>query len=146
MQSRFPFPDLAPSALALLAGTALLVPQPCRAQEEARLQGDMGLALHNSPSITRSAGKDNAIVPYIYADYGNFYSRVDTLGYKAMPLGNGHLEVATRVSVEGYRAADSNIGSRSKPVRVGSSPSAWHSKIRFPTTWNGSARTRLTAR
>ena len=119
MKSRFNFSDLAPSALALLAGTGLLFPPPCRAQEEARLQGDIGFALYDNPSITRSTGKSKTVRPYLNADYGNFYSRVDTFGYKALPLGNGHLELATRVSAAGYRAADRNIGSRSNPVPVG---------------------------
>jgi len=103
----------------MLAGLLVQATQPARAQEAARLQGDAGLALYNTPPITRTADKSNTVLPYVYADYGNFYARVNTFGYKAMPLGNGHLELAARVSVEGYRAADRGIGNRSNPVPVG---------------------------
>ncbi len=77
------------------------------------------MALYNTPPVTRTADKTNTVLPYLYADYGNFYARVNTFGYKAVPLGSGHLELAARVSVEGYRAADHGIGDRSTPVPVG---------------------------
>ena len=105
--------------MAMLAGLLVQVPLPSWAQEEPRLQGDAGLALYNTPPITRTADKSNTVLPYLYADYGNFYARVNTFGYKAMALGNGHLELAARISVEGYRAADHGIGNRSTPVPVG---------------------------
>ena len=105
------------SAMAMLAGLLGPVTLPSWAQEEPRLQGDAGLALYNTPPITRTADKSNTVLPYLYADYGNLYARVNTFGYKAMPLGNGHLELAARISFEGYRAADH--GNRSTPVPVG---------------------------
>ncbi|MEY5098442.1 MAG: hypothetical protein RJA36_1161 [Pseudomonadota bacterium] len=107
------------SAMAMLTSLLAQVLQSAWAQTEPQLQGDAGLALYNTPHITRTADKSNTVLPYIYADYGNLYARVNTFGYQAMPLGNGHLELAARVSVEAYRAADRGIGNRSTPIPVG---------------------------
>ena len=60
--------------------------------------------------------------PVVQGDYGRFYARVDTFGVKALPMGEGHLELAARVSTEGFKAhktAFSTAGDRSAPVPVG---------------------------
>jgi outer membrane protein len=83
------------------------------------LKGDVGAALYRTPAITHTTQGSNTVLPYVYADYGQFYARINTLGYKAMPLGAGHLEVSARVTVEGYKSAQAGIGDRSSPLPIG---------------------------
>lgn len=83
------------------------------------IKGDVGAAIYRTPAITRSTDQSNAVLPYVYADYGPFYARINTLGYKTMPLGAGHLEVATRITLEGYQSTQAGIGDRSSPLPVG---------------------------
>jgi outer membrane protein len=89
------------------------------AQAADSLKGDVGAALYRTPAITRTTQGSNAVLPYVYADYGPFYARINTLGYKAMPLGAGHLEVSARVTVDGYKSAQAGIGDRSSPLPIG---------------------------
>ncbi len=89
------------------------------AQDAASLKGDVGAAVYRTPAITRTTQGSNTVLPYVYADHGPFYARINTLGYKAMPLGAGHLEVAVRVTQEGYKSAQAGIGDRSNPLPVG---------------------------
>lgn len=83
------------------------------------LQGDLGAAVYRTPAITRTTNSSTALLPYAYADYGPFYARINTLGYKAMSLGAGHLELATRVTLEGYKSAQAGIGDRTSPLPIG---------------------------
>jgi len=89
------------------------------AQNEYALKGDVGVAAYHTPAITRTTDNSNKVLPYVYADYGPFYARINTLGYKAMPLGAGHLELATRITLEGHHSAQSGIGDRASPMPVG---------------------------
>ena len=95
------------SSMAVLAGAALLASGMAGAQTSAltdRLVGDVGGAVYGSQSIIRGKGSDAAVLPYAFADYGRFFARVDTLGIKTVALGNGYLELAGRVSQDGWRA------------------------------------------
>lgn len=83
------------------------------------VKGDLGGAMYRTPAITHTPHQSNAILPYVYADYGPFYARINTFGYKAIPLGTGHLEVATRISLEGYESAHAGIENRASPLPVG---------------------------
>ena len=88
--------------------------------DKPQLQGDVGIALYRTPPITRAAGDANVVLPYAFADYGNFFARVDTFGVKLMPLGAGSLELSGRLSFEGYKSVGYNgIQERSRPVPVG---------------------------
>lgn len=89
------------------------------AQAEYKLKGDVGAALYRTPAITRTADNSNTVMPYVYADFGPFYARINTLGYKATPLGTGYLEVATRITLEGYQSAQAGIADRASPLPVG---------------------------
>ena len=44
------------------------------------------------------------MLPYLFADYGRFFARVDTFGIKMLPIGNGYLELVGRVSQDGWNA------------------------------------------
>lgn len=97
-----------------------LLVQLAWAQSDARWVGDMGLARYQTPAIAHTyEQKEATFLPYIYADYGAIYARVDTFGYKLTPMGVGHLEVATRLSFEGYTPSMSGVESRARPKPVG---------------------------
>jgi MipA family protein len=84
-----------------------------------KLIGDVGVANYRTPAITRSNQKNNMVLPYVYADYGNWYARVDTFGYKIAPIGAGHLEIATRISFEDFQPTNAGVDRRSKPKLLG---------------------------
>src|SRR6476661_7865300 len=93
---------------------------PCASgQAESHLSGDVGVALYRNPPITQATDRANVILPFVYADYGALYARVDTFGYKLMSLGQGHLEIATRVSVEGFHPVNPGFEERSSPQPIG---------------------------
>ena len=84
-----------------------------------KLMGDVGVANYRTPAITRSNQKNNVVLPYVYADYGNWYARVDTFGYKIAPMGAAHLEVATRISFEDFQPTNAGVDRRSRPKPLG---------------------------
>ena len=86
---------------------------------QSRLQGDVGLAIYDTPAIARKVEHSHALLPYVYADYGPFYARINTLGYKLTPMGMGHLEVATRITLEGYSSTQAGIARRAQPMPLG---------------------------
>jgi len=90
-----------------------------QAQTVNKVSGDVGVAVYRTPAITRTTDSSNAVLPYVYADYGPFYARINTVGYKAMPLGAGHLEFATRITLEGYTSAQAGISDRAGPMPLG---------------------------
>jgi MipA family protein len=102
--------------LPVLLMTSVLAAQ---AQPVNRLSGDVGAAVYRTPAITHTTDRSAALLPYVYADYGPLYARINTVGYKALPLGAGHLEVAARISLEGYTAAQAGIQNRANPLPVG---------------------------
>lgn len=90
------------------------------ANNKPRLIGDIGLALYRTPPVTRATGNANVLLPYAFADYGDFFARVDTFGVKLFPMGAGHLELSARVSFEGYKpAGQTGVHDRSTPLPVG---------------------------
>lgn len=108
-------------AKVILAQLGVMLCLICTAQTNApRPLGDMGLAVYRTPAITRTSDKSNVLLPYVFADYGNFFARVDTWGLKLMPMGAGSLEISTRISFEGYKAAGyPGIQDRARPVPLG---------------------------
>lgn len=87
-----------------------------------RFVGDVGGMLTSSQALVQGASSSPRALPYVYGDYGRFYARVDTLGVKTLPMAQGHLELAARVSTEGYKAhktAFSSAGDRAAPVPLG---------------------------
>jgi outer membrane protein len=85
-----------------------------------QLVGDVGMALYRTPPVTRASGDANVLLPYAFADYGNFFARVDTFGVKLMPMGVGSLELSARVSFEGYKPVGfTGIQDRSTPLPIG---------------------------
>ncbi len=104
---------------ATLLSVAFICSSSVCAQPEHTLKGDVGVAVYRTPAITHTTESANTVLPYTYADYGPFYARINTLGYKAMPLGAGHLEVSARVTLEGYKSSQAGIRERTSPLPVG---------------------------
>jgi outer membrane protein len=59
--------------------------------------GDLGLGVFSRQGIYRGESTQTDVLPYVYGEWGNFFGRVDTFGYRVMPLGHGFLEVGTRI-------------------------------------------------
>jgi outer membrane protein len=93
--------------------------QVCAQDENHRIIGDIGLASYKTPVITRTKDEGQVVLPYLYADYGELYARVDTFGYKLQPIGYGHFELATRLSFEGFTPDSTGIGQRARPQPFG---------------------------
>lgn len=117
-------------ALAALsfAASALLAGAPAAAQTAApaapadRLVGELGLGLYARTEVVRDTGTSTMLLPYVYADWGRFFARVDTLGAKIVPLGLGHLELVARISTEGWdadRPSLRGLSDRDNPLPVG---------------------------
>lgn len=123
------FPEIhrvtALAGLALMAAAVMLGPRLAHAQAAPltdRIVGDVGGAVYSAQSIIRSKGNDTTVLPYVFFDYGRFFARVDTLGIKTVPIGYGYLELAARVSQEGWRAntiALAGLTDRKTPVPLG---------------------------
>ncbi len=89
---------------------------------EDRLTGDVGVAVYSTQKIVQASGAKNFTLPYAYFDYGRFYTRVDTLGFKTARLGSGYLELAGRISFEGFKSNGPSllgVGSRANPLPIG---------------------------
>jgi outer membrane protein len=93
-------PNLTAAVTVFLAGSAAAQPAPI----SYTLSGDMGATLFSTQSMVRGMGNEAPARPYLFADYGRFFARVDTFGIKALPIGNGYLELVARVSQDGWRA------------------------------------------
>ena len=94
----------------------------CVAAQDARFQGDIGGMLTRSASPAAGVAAPHAVLPYVYGDWGRFYGRVDTFGMRVLPMGQGHLELATRISTEGIDArktAHPAMDDRQTPTPVG---------------------------
>lgn len=84
--------------------------------------GDIGGMVTSTSAIVQGASARTGAMPYVYGDWGRFYGRVDTFGLRVLPMGQGHLELAARVSTEGFEARDTAhpaLGDRRSPVPVG---------------------------
>jgi outer membrane protein len=87
-----------------------------------RLTGDVGVAVYNTQNIVGSDSAQNFVLPYAYFDDGRFYARVDTFGVKTARLGMGYLELAARISFEGFKTDAprlSGVQARANPVPMG---------------------------
>jgi MipA family protein len=106
------------AASVLLAGMAVAQPAPI----SYKLTGDVGATVYGTQSIIRGKSNETTVLPYLFADYGRFFARVDTFGFKALPIGNGYLELVGRVSQDGWRANIAPLGGltdRKTPLPIG---------------------------
>ena len=106
------------AASVLLAGAATAQPAPI----SYKLTGDVGAAVYGTQSIIRGKNNQTTVLPYLFADYGRLFARVDTFGMKTLPIGNGYLELVGRVSQDGWRANIAplvGLTDRKTPLPVG---------------------------
>lgn len=94
------------AAAVLLAGAATAQPAPINY----KLTGDVGAAAYGTQNVIRGKSNEVVALPYLFADYGRFFARVDTFGVKTLPVGNGYLELVARVSQDGWRANIAPLG------------------------------------
>lgn len=85
------------------------------------LNGDLGIGQDFTPAAARSATAAAQPIPYINAEFGRLFGRIDTFGFKVTPIGSGDLELVTRVLEDGYTPASShgNLSKRQASVPVG---------------------------
>ncbi len=114
------------AAFTALGLTACLLGSPAaHAQADPisyKLTGDIGGSVYSTQGLVRSKGTDNTVLPYAFFDYGRFFGRVDTFGFKTLSMGNGYLELVGRVSQEGWRAntaALAGLNNRDTPIPLG---------------------------
>lgn len=74
------------------------------AQGGERFVGELGAGLFATQPIARGHDTSTPVLPYVYGEYGRWFARVDTFGFKTLALGNGHLELVARYSTEGFKA------------------------------------------
>ncbi|MFM8864338.1 MAG: hypothetical protein ACKOFG_05360, partial [Limnohabitans sp.] len=85
-------------------------------------RGELGGMATQASALVQGASASASAMPYVYGDWGRWYGRVDTFGLRALPLGQGHLELATRISTdgfEGHTTACPALGERRSPMPVG---------------------------
>lgn len=107
---------LAAPALALLLPAALAQASPTLPD------GDVGGAVFITQGVIRGEKQTRTPLPYAYFDYGPLFARVDTFGVSVSPLAYGDVEIAGRVSMEGYKAGDTGmpgIRDRHAPIPIG---------------------------
>ena len=85
------------------------------------LSGDLGVGQDFTPEPVRSATAATQAVPYINAEFGRLFGRIDTFGFKVTPAGNGDLELVTRVLEDGYTPTSSfgNLNQRQSSLPLG---------------------------
>ena len=108
--------------LSVLVLMGVVLPAAAQAPLDDRLTGDLGVAVYNTQKIVRTQAAPSVTLPYAYFDLGRFYSRVDTFGFKTARLGSGHVEVAGRISFEGFKTDApglQGITPRANPLPVG---------------------------
>jgi outer membrane protein len=85
-------------------------------------KGDAGAMVVASRSVVQGGSTEQVLRPYVYGDWGRFLARVDTLGMRLVPLGQGSLELLARASTEGFKAsgtARAGLVDRSTPLPLG---------------------------
>lgn len=87
------------------------------------IKGDVGVAVYTSTNPVRGEGNTVVPIPYAYFDYGRFFARFDTFGFKTLPVGYGYLEVLGRINLDGYQTSSNpllrGIGERKNSLPLG---------------------------
>lgn len=84
--------------------------------------GDVGALLSTQTPLVRGQEKSQNVLPYAYGDWGRFYARVDTLGLRVLPWGQGHVELVARLGMDGVQASKTawpRLNDRSAPLPIG---------------------------
>jgi MipA family protein len=81
-----------------------------------KLVGDIGIGMFTQKSYIKDVDGTTTLLPYTNFEYGRAFARVDTFGVKTTRLGYGYLEVAGRVSMDGFDKAGLDKRRNSLPV------------------------------
>jgi len=87
-----------------------------------RINGDIGMGDYYTHSIIHGKANEYSVLPYLDVDYARMFARIDTLGIKTLSLGNGSLELAGRISQDGFNTNTPSlhgIGNREAPLPLG---------------------------
>jgi outer membrane protein len=104
-------------ALILAAGAGAAL-----AQGSPRFVGEFGAGVFAAQPVARGHDTQVTVMPYVYGEYGRWFGRVDTFGFKTLPLGSGHLELVARFNTEGFKADRpplTGLRNRSNPTPLG---------------------------
>lgn len=88
--------------LALGIPLALALPAIAEDERSLRLTGDVGLGVFGRQAIIRGERSETVVRPYVFAQYGRLFGRIDTFGVKTAEVGYGHLEISTRILQDGF--------------------------------------------
>lgn len=84
------------------------------------VRGDLGLGVFRMERNVLGKSDQTTVLPYAYFDYGRFFARLDTFGFKTAQFGAGYLELAARVNFDGMDAERGlNRRSNSLPLGIG---------------------------
>lgn len=108
----------------LFVAAVILAPALAHAQSTSsdHFVGEIGAMVVNTQALVKGAQSSTTALPYAYGDWGRFYARVDTLGIRLVPFQDGYLEMATRVSNEGFKSSKTAYPAaedRSAPLPIG---------------------------
>ena len=78
--------------------------------DELKLKGDVGLGAFSGQSAVRGVHEGVNPFPYIYADYGRAFGRIDTFGVRTFKMGYGNFELIGRATFDGFRSKDALLG------------------------------------
>lgn len=81
--------SIAPLVAGILASSAALAADG--------YTGDLGLGVYSRQEIYRGTTTETDVLPYVYGQWGRLFGRVDTFGFRVLPMGHGFLEVGTRI-------------------------------------------------
>ena len=107
-----------PNAVLLVAALG----STCAWAQGTGFRGELGGMATQASALVQGASASSSVLPYVYGDWGRLYARVDTYGLRVLPLGQGHLELATRISTEGFegrKTAYPALGERRSPTPLG---------------------------
>ena len=82
---------------------ALLQSTTASAEEfKSAIVGDIGLGGYYTGDIIRGDQAQTSVLPYVDFNYSRMFARIDTFGFKTLPLGYGHVELVGRFSQDGF--------------------------------------------
>lgn len=90
--------------------------------QSAGLNGDIGMAVYSQNGVIQGNPRSTQVLPYAYFDYDRFFARIDTFGFKTLPIGYGSLELVGRYDAEDVTpkgTAYNQFNHRDLPVPVG---------------------------
>ena len=85
-------------------------------------KGDLGLGAFSHQGTYRGESAQTDVLPYVYGEWGGFFGRVDTFGYRVAPMGKGFLEVGTRIvqdEMESSRLKRAGVRDRDNSLMLG---------------------------